>query len=307
MANNIFYRSFYAMGTRFEMVIPQEASSRLEVLAGRVEREVRWWEERLSRFRDDSDISRINREAADHPVTVDEKVFAVLEECDRYHHLTEGLFDPAILPLQEYWQQEGTQEVKEVEGTPPHGRWAEVVLDPAEKRVAFLSQGTGIDPGGFGKGVALREVSRILQEEGIRNALLSFGGSSILALGRHPHGPHWPVGIPDIFDPSRNVYLFSLRDNSLSTSGVSAQRQPRGKELYLHVLNPLTGKPVKGWKSVSAQHPDPFTAEVLSTVFLAADKENYNTLLSRFPGSGIILINYLNRKANIVTFEASKP
>ncbi len=303
MANNIFYRSFYAMGTRFEIVIPQGSSPGLEALAVRVEEEVRWWEERLSRFRDDSDISRINREAVDHPVTVDEKVFAVLEECDRYHHLTEGLFDPAILALQDYWQQEG----KGTEVSPPPGRWAEVVLDPAGKSVAFLSRDTGIDPGGFGKGVALREVGRILREEGIRNALLSFGGSSILALGHHPHGPHWPVGIPDIFDPSKNVHLFSLRDSSLSTSGVSAQRQPRGKELYLHVLNPLTGKPVKGWKSVSAQHPDPFTAEVLSTVFLAADKENYNTLLSRFPGSGIILINYLNRKANIVTFEAPKP
>ena len=182
-----------------------------------------------------------------------------------------------------------------------------MVLDPAEKSVAFLSRDTGIDPGGFGKGVALREMSRILQKEGIRNALLSFGGSSILALGRHPHGPHWPVGIPNIFDPSRNVYLFSLRNSSLSTSGVSAQRLPRGKELYLHVLNPLTGNPVKGWKSVSAQHPDPFTAEVLSTVFLAANKKTYDMLLARFPESFVILINYLNQEANIVTFGIPKP
>ncbi len=295
------------MGTRFEMVIPEEPSSRLESLSRHVEEVVKWWEERLSRFRDDSDISRINREAAGHPVEVEEQVFAVLEECDRYHRLTDGLFDPAILALQAFWQEEGRREEAETGLPASFPGWEAVELDPAAMTVSLHSPDTGIDPGGFGKGAALRTVKKLLTEAGVAHALVSFGGSSILALGRHPHGQHWPVGIPNIFNPAENVYLFRLHDSSLSTSGVSSQRIPHGKEMYLHVLNPLTGKPVSGWQNVSVQHPDPFTAEVLSTAFLAADKEKRNIFLSRFPESRIILINYLNQKPNIVTFEAPKP
>ena len=304
-ADNIFYRSFYAMGTRFEMIIPEGATSPLEALAGRVEQAVQWWEERLSRFREESDIARINREGADHPVVVDEKVFTVLEECDHYHRITEGLFDPAILSLQAFWQERDDPALPPPEDL-PRGRWKEVVLDPAERTVALRSPEAVLDPGAFGKGVALRAVRQILEEEGIQDALLSFGGSSILALGHHPHGPHWPVSIPDIFNPAVNVYLFEMRDQALSTSGVSAQRLPRGEKERLHVLNPLTGEPVRGWKSVSVQHTDPFTAEVLSTAFLAAEEGQYSRLLGNFPDTKIILVEYLNRKPNIFTFEAPK-
>jgi len=290
------------MGTRFEMIIPEGTSARLEALARRVKETIQWWEERLSRYREESDISRINREGAGHPVMVDEKVFGVLEECDRYHRLTEGLFDPAILALQAYWQE------REDPAPAPslRGGWQEVILDGATQSVSLASPGAGLDPGAFGKGVALREVQHILLDEGIQDALLSFGGSSILALGHHPHGPHWPVGIPDIFNTAVNIYLFEMKDRALSTSGVSAQRLPQGEEERLHVLNPLTGEPVKGWKSVSVQHADPFTAEILSTAFLAAEEEQYGRLLGNFPDTKIILVEYLNRKPNIFTFEAPK-
>ncbi len=294
------------MGTRFEMIFPTGKPAVLEALTRKTEQAVQWWEERLSRFREESDIARINREEAGHPVPVDEKVFSVLEECDRYHRLTGGLFDPAILPLQRYWQQEGTHNLSVAADLARRHGWQEVSLDRSAQTVSLASPDAGLDPGAFGKGIALRTVREILREEGIEDALVSFGGSSILALGHHPHGPHWPVGVPDIFNPTENACLFEMHDSALSVSGVSAQRTPRGEEQYLHVLDPRSGMPVRGWKSMAAQHNDPFAAEVLSTAFLAAEEEEYERLLNRFPGIKIILMEYLNRKPILYTFESPK-
>jgi len=290
------------MGTRFELVIPGSPVSSLESLAKEVERQVLWWEEHLSRFREGSDIAHINREGAEWPVPVDERVFSLLEECDRFHRITGGLFDPAILALQDYWQGEGPHDAAAAAALAARHGWRNVVLDASAMTVSLRTSVTGIDPGAFGKGMALRKVQELFTAEGIENALISFGGSSITARGHHPHGPHWPVGIPNIFNPTENVYLFEMRDTSLSTSGVSAQRLPRGEEAYLHVLHPRSGMPARGWKSVSVQHPDPLTAEVLSTAFLLAEEEEHTILQEKFPGAKIILVKYSGRTANIYTF-----
>ncbi|HHJ11007.1 MAG TPA: FAD:protein FMN transferase [Bacteroidetes bacterium] len=305
--NNLFYRSFYAMGTRFEMVIPGSERKRLENFSRDMEEKVLWWHRHLSRFEPDSDISRVNLEASRHPVEVDEKIFFVLEECNRYVRDTHGLFDPAILAIQEFWKESrwsgDPQDVKKIAS---RSGWKQVILDPEKQTVFFKTKDTGIDPGAFGKGLALREAGNFLKNEGLENALLSFGGSSILGVGKHPHGPHWPVGITHIFAPYRNVYVFPLHDAALSSSGASLQRKPAGKEEYLPVFHPRTGMPVTGWKTVSVMTKDPLEAEILSTAFLVANETERDDILKTFAGiSQSVEIIYLKQKENVRTFTNS--
>ena len=302
--SELFYRSFYGMGTRFEMVIPEAGSKKLEHLAQNIEQEVLWWQHRLSRFEAESDISRLNREGALHPVEIDQKVFSALQECDCHYHDTGGLFDPAILTVQTFWKDtQWTGDPEEAEERAAHSGWKQVHLDPQRFTVRFETPETGIDPGAFGKGLALREAGKILRKAGITDALLSFGGSSILGLGRHPHGPHWPAGITNIFQPHLNVHVFPLRDAALSSSGASLQRQPAGPNHYLPVFHPRTGLPVQGWRTVSVTTADPMEAEVLSTAFLVANGEERNFLTEKY-GNVLqaIEIIYKKQKANIRTF-----
>ncbi len=293
------------MGTRFEMIIPRPPDPVLEALAKKVEQQVLWWHRHLSRFEEESDLSRVNREAALHPVEVDEKVFAVLEECGRYHSDSGGLFDPAILAVQDYWKEAQWEGDPARAGTlAARSGWRQVHLDPQHLTVRFATPETGIDPGAFGKGLALREATRTLQTEGIEDALLSFGGSSLMGLGRHPHGPHWPAGITHIFRPHRNVYIFPLNNTALSSSGASAQRTPAGSQQYLPIFHPRTGMPVQGWKTVSVMTPDPLEAEVLSTALLTGNKRERKRLLGKFKNIlRAIEVIYLKEKANVITFD----
>ncbi len=293
------------MGTRFEIVIPEPEREQLETLFQKIREKVLWWHHRLSRFEPESDISRINREAHGHPVSVDANVFTVLQQCEIYHRKTNGLFDPAILSLQKYWEEtryEGSPEKAATLAT--CSGWKQVVLDPENSTVTLSSKETGLDAGAFGKGWALREAGILLREAGIHHALLSFGGSSILALGHHPNGPHWPAGITDIFRSYQNIYTFPLRDSALSSSGVSAQRTPAGEHRYLPIIHPKTGIPAQGWKNIVVETPDPFEAEVLSTAFFLADEKEQKSLLQHFKNiiRGI-QVEYLNQKPIICKFE----
>ncbi len=291
------------MGTRFELLLPAGEVPQPAAVAARVEREVSWWEARLSRFREESDLSRINREGYDHPVAVDPRVFSLLEECARWHATTHGLFDPAVLPLLRYHEVHSVPDAAAAAALARRHGWREVVLDAAAHSVALASPEAGLDAGAFGKGLALRVTRRLLREAGVAHALVSFGESSLLTLGHHPHGDHWPVSLPHLFEPLAQVYRFRLGDGALSVSGASRQRRPRGRKGYLHIIDPRSGMPVTGWKQTAVQHPNPLAAEVLSTAFLIAqNREEEESLLENFPGTFVVKVEYLNEKPNIVTF-----
>ncbi len=278
------------MGTRLELLIAGSSSSRHQALAAEAERITARYESLLSRFVPDSDISRLNREGWQQAVAVDELTFRLLEECGRYHRLTAGCFDPALLPLIT-----GKRSPDEEGGSLPG--WHDVVLDRERGTVRLARRDAGLDAGAFGKGAALRAVRDMLRREGVTDALVNFGNSSILTLGRHPHGPHWPVGIPHLFRPTEQVHVFRMNDTTLSTSGASTQRRPRGKEEKLHIMDPRTGKPLQGWISVSVQHDDPLTAEVLSTALLVAGEKEGKRILRSFPRTTALFIRYDEQKA----------
>ena len=122
-----------------------------------------------------------------------------------------------------------------------------------------------LDFGGFGKGFLLRRFKEMLLEEGFSTAYIDFGGSSITALGHHPHGDCWKVAVIDPFTGAK-VREIALRDMSMSTSG----NQPGYSG---HIINPHTGEPAAQRKMVTVLSEDPLTAEVCSTAVMISDEK----------------------------------
>ena len=131
-----------------------------------------------------------------------------------------------------------------------------------------------VDLGGIGKGYALTRIRELLEKNGVEKALVNFGNSSVLAVGSHPLGDYWPVGVDNPFTKEHMADL-KLRDTSLSVSG-NMPSHPR------HIVNPLTGKFVEAKKMVSVVAKDPVVAEVLTTAFMVADEERIPIIASRF-------------------------
>lgn len=286
----VFHDSFYAMGTRLDLVIPDTQPEDGRICATEIRAEVTRLERKLSRFDSASSLSALNREAGVRPVTVDEEMSHILSLCLSYFESTHGAFDVTVSPLWSLWKRGATQpipsaptpqEIAEVKESTGMGK---LEIDEESHSVQFHHPELAIDLGGFGKGYALERVGEILDGNGKENAFVSFGDSAVLAWGRHPHGTHWEVGVKHLFDQSASVCSFRLSNESLSTSGTTPNNLQPDAPWYGHIISPRSGGPVVGFRSVSVASPSPLDAEVLSTALTVIPEEERDSVLHAFHG-----------------------
>ena len=234
----------------------------------------------MSVFRDTSQISRINREAATRPVTVDGWLFDLLEEALGLHEATEGAFDITSAPLWRLWgfarRQGAVPDERQLALALESVGSRFVKLDRQAKTVRFLRSDVEINLGSIGKGYALDGCDRMLLEAGIDDFLLHGGQSSVLARGSRLAGNDpsseespagWTVGIGHPLRPGRRLAEIRLVDRALATSGSAAQFFRHKGRRYGHVLDPRTGQPAEGVLSATVLGSSAALTDALATAF----------------------------------------
>lgn len=250
----VYSHSFFAMNTRFVMVIPGMENKRGEKLAGGAEEIVENWEQCLSAYRPGAELAVINSKASEQQVVLSEPMIRVMDLCERYKHKTAGLFDPAV--------------------NQNKSDWGDVNLNLDQGTISFKRPGVKLDMGGLGKGMALEDVVSYLKSEGISDAFISFGESSIAGIGKHPHGEGWLVGRGE---------GFMLKDACISVSGLQSHNSSGEKEDMAHIYHPLKQELINVKKKVMVKCESAVEAEVLSTCFYMADKSEFEQLKAQFP------------------------
>jgi thiamine biosynthesis lipoprotein len=255
-----------AMGSTYSVVLYDEDRNRMESAADDAFEEARRLDALLSNYRPESEWSKVNREAAGHPVAVSKELFDLLADCANYSRASEGAFDITVGPLMRIWgfyrdsghlPQAG--EVNRVLGSIGY---RSLILDAANHTVAFAKPGMNLDPGGVGKGYAVDKMVEVLKKDGIRTALVSGGGSSIYGLGAPPDEEGWKVQIKDPFDEFQHVAEVMLKNESLSTSGSYEKFFVAEGKTWSHIMDPRTGFPAQGTLSVSVVAPRTLDSEV---------------------------------------------
>ena len=236
------------MGTKLEFLVLGSSKDKALSVWENVKKETNRLDRMLNRFDPDSLVSRINREAWKAPVVLSDEMFSIIAECKRYWQLTEHCFDITLKDS------------------------SLIHLEESRNMFSFLSADIYIDLGGFAKGYALRKIRQILRSADITQALVNFGNSTVLALGKHPYGDAWPIGAYDPYEEGEVLAEFMLSDNVLSTSG-NMPSHP------VHIVNPANGKFVEGRKMVCVVCPDEVDAEVLSTALMVAIPEQEKKIL----------------------------
>jgi FAD:protein FMN transferase len=211
----------------------------------------------LSNYKPHSEWSEMNRDAAERPVHISNELFALLTKCLEYSRESEGAFDISVGPLMKAWGfYKGSGHMPDHDELLTARRsvgYRNIILDPLAVTVRFAKKGIELDPGGIGKGYAVDRMIEILRSDGIRIALVSAGGSSIYALGAPPGEDGWAIKLPDR-DPGRSATSGAsvcLRDQSLSTSGGAEKFFIVDGTLWSHIMDPRTGTPARGMRSVS--------------------------------------------------------
>lgn len=233
-------RQFLAMDTAMSLCVYGE-----EETVPAAEAEIRRLERLLSRTREDSAVSRLNRSG--HLTEDSGELWQLLEAAEAYSAAAGGAFDVTIAPVASAWGfTEAAQQVPspaDLAALLDHVGMEHVHL--AEDGVSLqLDQGTEIDLGGIAKGYASDCLRAIFQAAGSPRGWASLGGN-VLAWGTRPDGTPWRVGIQDprYPDQQRFVGTLGLEDAFAVTSGGYQRYFEQNGVTYHHILDPASGMP----------------------------------------------------------------
>lgn len=291
----MFTRVHPAMGTDFTLYIYSGSASDADTTAEAVFNEVDRIEQLLSNYRDSSELSRINRNAAAEPVTTDPEMLSFLEQSAHWSSVSGGGFDITVGRLMKAWgfyRHAGRiPPAEELEQLRAATGWEKVVLDKQERTVRFKAPGVELDPGGIGKGFAVDAVVRLLRSQHVRSAMISAGGSTIYGLGAPPGLAGWRVAIPGPLPLQTTLSMVTLRDMSLSSADCSQKNFTIHDHLYCHIMDPRTMQPVEGRVQVTILSPSATASDALSNVlFVEKPKESARILAAYAPDSRALVV-----------------
>jgi thiamine biosynthesis lipoprotein len=242
-------------------------------------------------FSTDSAINRLNAQAGHEAEAVPPEVTDIVSLSLSYWRLTRGTFDITVGPLMMLWRQAATTHTLPSPAAVQQARArvgsGKVQLSP-DGSVALAHPGMMLDLGGIGKGYALDQLARLLLQRRIARALLSFGQSSIQALGTPPDAEGWRLLLqrPD----GRAVGVITLHDQALSVSSSLGQIFEINGQRYGHVIDPRTGAPLQRDLLACVVAPNAAQAEALSKALLILGERDGIALLQHFPGVEGLLI-----------------
>jgi FAD:protein FMN transferase len=255
-----------AMGSTYAVAAYGADEFQLQAAIGKAFDETRRIDRFLSNYRQNSELSELNRSAAQRPVAVSEDLFELLKACRDYSRKGEGSFDITVGALMRVWGfYRGSGRLpspEEVKGALANVGYQHVQLNEVDRTVRFARQGLELDPGGIGKGYAVERMVAILREEGVTSAMVSAGGSTLYAIGTPPGEPRgWQVSVRNPIDPEEAIEEFFLKDESMSTSGNYEKFFMADGKMYSHIMDPRTGYPAEGMLSVSVIAPRALDSE----------------------------------------------
>lgn len=233
----------------------------------------------MSRFRDDSDITRLNTASGRDPfMSVDRRLAIALHACDRAMRVTDGRFDPRVIERLEAWGYRGAPLGTTV-SRGALGSAARIVECADRTRVRLPHP---VDLGGIGKGLALRWAAERLDDLGIRRYLLDAGGD-IVVRGPGPAGDPWQIGIEDPGGGQDPLAVAALADGAIATSSIRRLRWEVDGRVRHHLVDPASGEPAdEGLVAVTVVAADPAWAEVWSkSLFIAGRERIAGTARSR--------------------------
>jgi thiamine biosynthesis lipoprotein len=266
------------MATTFEVIVVHEDDRYAWQAAAAAFEEVDRLEGELSRFIENSDVSRINNLPAGESLRLGLDAFECLQLSARIHAETNGACDITGGSLLRFWRNgDGTARTPSAEelnlarqrtGTDL------LLLDEADHTVRLLASPVEIDLGGIGKGYAVDRMAELLREWSIDTALISGGYSSVLALDAPPGTKGWPLTLSNPANRKQILARPCLRAGALSGSGLQ-----KGQ----HIIDPRTGQPVDGKYAAWSSATDAATADALSTAFMIMSPDEIRQYCSLHP------------------------
>jgi len=280
-----------ALGAETSILISAQPTPAIQKLIRHCVDEIRRLELIFSLYQNDSILMGLNRLAnVDHPPS---ELVDILIESRRFNELTNGSFDPTVQPLWDLYATHfsdprpdpmgpaATEIVRRVRLVD----FRNVVITP--QRIAFAQPGMAITLNGIAQGYITDRVVKILRDAGMSDVLVDIGETA--ALGEHPEGRPWRVGLANPQDFARPFLDTELRNEAVATSGGYGMRFDANGRFH-HLFDPRTGRSGERYLSVTVVAPRATAADALSTSFSLMAEADISATLSRIDSTRAIIM-----------------
>ncbi len=272
-----YSKTLLLMGSRFDISIiskdPVKAHQGIQAAIDSIQR----IENYISSWKSTSKTHEINQNAGVKPVIVKPYLFDLIYRSKKVSELTNGIFDISYAVLDTLWKFDKTQTqpptFTDIQKILPYVNHKNILLDREMSTVFLAKKGMKIGFGGIGKGYVANQIKVFLQSIGFQNGLINAGGD-LITWGKQADYKKWKVGIADPKKKKNSIAWLDASNLAVVTSGNYEKFFTFEGKLYTHILNPKTGRPAKGLKSVTIVCPNAELADALATsVFILGEKE----------------------------------
>jgi len=260
------------MGNRFEFTAISNDKGLGETAIDAAIVEVQRIEGLLSSFKDNSQVNNVNAFAGIKPVRVDQEVLELINRSVKISSITQGAFDITYGSIDKsLWNfdvhmtslpdpQTALKAVQRI-------NYRNIIIDTKACTVMLKMEGMRIGFGGIGKGYAADQAKKLMQKMGIESGVVNAAGD-LTTWGSQPDGRPWTIGIANPNYKQEAFSAMSISNMAVATSGNYEKYAVINGKKYSHTINPKTGLPVQGIKSVSIICPSAELADALATPIL---------------------------------------
>ena len=293
-AQEVFSKKIKLMGSRFDISVVDNDSINANKFIQTAINEIRRIEKIISSWNENSETSKINRNAGLKPVKVSVELFELIERSLVVSKLTDGAFDISYASMDKIWKFNGT--MKELPTKDKIRKSVEKVgfknieLNKELLTIFLKIEGMKIGFGAIGKGYAADKAKKLLISKGVKAGIINASGD-MNTWGKQPNGENWNIAITNPMNKEKAFALLPLTNGAVVTSGNYEKFVIFNGIRYSHIINPKTGMPSTGIISVSVFSSSAELADALATSIFVMGSEIGINRINQIPNVDCIIID----------------
>ncbi len=282
------------MGTQFELVIHHSDENFAQKMLEEGYSEIERIEDLLSEFRSHSQVSKINHLAGAEAAIVDEEVLNLFLRSHKISEITSGAFDISVGPLKKIYRFKNElfsmPSADVIKDTLLNVGYQNIEIAQEKQEVYLKKKNMFVSFAAIGKGYAADRVKKMWLNNGVQSAVVSASGD-LTTIGSKMDGSPWKIGIANPQLKNEMLFYIPVSNASVATSGDYEQYFMHDGIRYSHTINPKTGRPVSGIKSVSVVSQSAELSDALATAVYVIGIEVGLHLINQLPHIHALIID----------------
>ncbi len=290
----IFSDSFPALGGHCDLVFTGLDSDNSKLILQKIKNEIEQLENIIGPFGMISDLYRLNNTEAGNWIEIDPVMTDVLSICSDFYEMSNGAFDVCSGALYTLWENNNNPDQESIALAKISSGFRQLELDEKKNQVRFLKNGMKLDLRAINKAYAADSLKNLLLENKISNCIISFDEEVILALGEHPSGEAWSIGVRNARNENEFIHVFENRNRMTVNTGTllpGHEKATPGKHL---IISPESGLPVTLNKTVSVSGNSAMLSAFLAHVWLILPENDQSILAEQLKDFEIFEAEYFS-------------